>query len=453
MKELTKNEIKRVIIDGYNSEAMGVCHIDGRAVFVPRAILGEEWDIRIVKVSKNAIFARGENLVHPSPARAEIDCKCYGKCGGCDTRHMCYEEELRFKLDRVNSALKRIGKQIIQANCILPSDRIDHYRNKGIFAVTQLNGDPAYGFYKERSHELVPVEHCLLQSELSCRTAATVVEFLRENSIPAYDELTGKGSVRHIFCRQAIHSAEAVACIISASGFGAKTAALVDTIRKACPELSGIVLNINKSRGNTVLAGDFYTLWGNPCIKDRLCNLRFEIAPKAFYQINPPQAEKLYEKAMEYADLKKEDLALDLYCGAGTISLRMARDAGYVIGAEIVPEAIENAKKNASRNEIDNVEFICSDAGQAAQQLTERGLHPEVIVIDPPRKGIEEQAISAIASMHPQRIVYVSCDPSTLARDILRLNSYDYTLHEAEAVDMFPRTAHIETVCLLTHNG
>ena len=450
MENLRKNQILTAAIDGWGSEGQGVCHVDGRAVFVPRAIPGELWEIRIVKLSAGAVYARGERLLQPSPARVESDCPHFGKCGGCDTRHMRYEEELRFKLDRVNAALKHIGRQNLQAKEILGSGETAGYRNKAIFAVAQLDGQAAFGFYRERSHELIPIEGCLLQSELSCRCARAVTNFLNAENIPAYDEESGKGTVRHVFCRQARQTKDAVLCICSAGGFGAKTRAFVEHLRKRCPELSGIVLNINKHGGNTVLAGDFYTLWGDPLLHDKLCGLDFSIAPQAFFQINPPQAERLYEKAAEYASATKDDLVFDLYCGAGTISLRMARDAGQVIGAEIVPEAVENAAENAKRNAVNNAEFLCGDAGEAAKALASRGLKPQVVVVDPPRKGMSEEAVNAVASMEPERVVYVSCNPATLARDILRFQGLGYTLQEVTAVDMFPRTCHVETVALMT---
>ena len=453
MKDLKKNDIFLVRIDGYSSEALGVCHVDGRAVFVPRAIPGEEWEIRIVKVTNTAVYARGERLITSSPARIESACPYYGKCGGCDTCHMRYEEELRFKLERVNAALRHIGKQERRAEEILGSENVSRYRNKGIFAVADTDAGPAFGFFRERSHELIPIEDCLIQSELSVRAAHALTAFLRERRIPAYEEQSGKGVVRHVFCRQSVHGCDAVVCIVAAHGFGAQTQALVRAMRRACPELSGIVLNINKSRGNTVLAGDFHTLWGRAEMQDLLCGLRFEIAPRAFFQINPPQAEKLYRRAAAYAELRPDDLVFDLYCGAGTISLFLARQAGRVIGAEIVPEAIENARENAARNGIENAEFLCADAGEAALRLAERGLRPRVVVVDPPRKGMDEQAVSAVASMQPERVIYVSCNPATLARDILRFNALGYTLQKVTAVDMFPRTCHVETVVKLTRAG
>ena len=453
METLRKNQICRVRIDSYSSDASGVCHIDGCAVFVPGTIVGEEWDIRILKIQKNCAYGKGESLLVPSPFRVDPDCGCFGKCGGCDSRHMSYEEELRFKLAKVNDALSRIGKQNILAEEIVGSDKIDAYRNKGILAVGSLNGKVAAGFYRERSHQIIPVEHCAIQDALTHRAAKALVDFMNRHGIESYDEQTHNGIVRHIYCRRAVHGEDRLLCIVARKGFGSFTQELVDALLTACPELTGIVLNINKTVGNTILTGDFYLLWGKEHIRDTLRGISFDIAPQAFFQINPPQAERLYGKVLEYAALSKDDLAFDLYCGAGTISLCLAVEAGNVIGAEIVPEAIDNAKANAALNGITNAEFICADAGEAAQDLAERGLRPSVIVVDPPRKGMQEAAIQAVASMRPERIVYVSCDPATLARDILRFNSFDYALNAATVYDLFPRTKHVETVCLLEHSA
>ena len=443
-----KNQIYTVEIEGYTSEAFGVCRIEGRAVFVPRALMGERWRIRIVKVSSAAVYARGEELLRPSPERAEPACPYFGKCGGCDTWHMSYEEELRFKLDRVNSALRHIGKQTVMAEEIVGSDQTCRYRNKGIFAVSEIGAKAVSGFYRERSHELIPVERCLIQNELGERAAAAVTLFLNENGLRAYDEDRGTGTVRHVFCRRAIKTDDAVVCIVSVYGFGNKTEALVRTIRSACPELTGIVLNINRTKGNIVLAGDFYTLWGRAEMIDELCSSRFSISPQAFFQINPPQAERLYERAVQFAG--SGALAFDLYCGAGTISLCLARHFERVIGAEIVQEAVINARENALANAIENVEFLRGDAAQAAQELLNRALRPDAIVVDPPRKGMSEEAIRAVASMEPERIVYVSCNPATLARDILLFAQFGYTLQKACAFDLFPKTCHVESVALLT---
>ena len=453
MDILRKNQIFHVSIDAYSSDASGICHVNGLTVFVPGTIVGEEWEIRILKVLKSCAYARGERLILPSPFRIAPDCVCYGKCGGCDCRHMCYEEELRFKLTKVNDALQRIGRQTLSAREIVGSEKIEAYRNKGILAVGTRDKRIVTGFYRERSHDLIPVERCFLQDALTHRAAAALVDFMQRRKIPAYDEKTQSGVVRHVFCRRAYHGEDRLLCIVARKGFGAETGALVDALRTACPELTGIVLNVNKTLGNTVLSGDFYTLWGKDHIRDTLCGLAFDIAPQAFFQVNPPQAEKLYQKALDYAALTKQDLAFDLYCGAGTISLCLAGKAGKVIGAEIVPEAIENAKSNAALNNISNVDFLCMDAGQAAALFSRQGLRPEAVVVDPPRKGMQEDAIKAVASMSPARIVYVSCEPSTLARDILRFQEYGYSLQEATAFDLFPRTKHVESVVKLTRAG
>lgn len=444
-----KNQIYNVNIESYNSEAMGVCRVHGQAVFVPGTIEGENWEIKLVKVGSAANYARAENILSASDMRIVPECPHFGKCGGCDTWHMKYEEELRFKLNKVNNALSHIGKQTVMADEILGAESVYNYRNKGILAVGMVNGTIRAGFYRQRSHELIAAEDCLIQNQLCLKAAKCITAFMEENSIPPYDEATGKGVVRHIFCRRAYCGTDAVVCIVAAKGFGDKTQPLVNRLKKDCPELSGIVLNINKTRGNTVLSGDFYTLWGKDTISDSLCGISFDIAPQAFYQINPIQAERLYNKALEYAAISKDDLVFDLYCGAGTISLCLAKKARSVIGAEIVPQAIENAKINAEKNGIYNAEFICADAGKAAEELASRGLKPAVVVVDPPRKGMDEAAARAVATMKPDRIVYVSCNCATMARDILRFNGFGYNLVKACAVDMFPKTSHVECVSLL----
>ncbi|MDO4982316.1 MAG: 23S rRNA (uracil(1939)-C(5))-methyltransferase RlmD [Eubacteriales bacterium] len=448
--ELKKNELYTVVIDGYSSEALGVCRIGGRAVFVPKTLVGEEWKIRIVKVTSTAVYGKAEELIKCADERRVSECPYYGKCGGCDTLHMSYEGELGFKLDKVNNALTHIGKQTVKADGIIGADTYLHYRNKGIMAVADVNGRPRAGFFRERSHDLIVIDDCLIQNDLCAKAARAVTQFMERYSFPAYDELKGRGNVRNIFCRRAYHGNDAVVCVVSAKGFGAHTEKLVAFIRNNCPEVTGIVLNINKSRGNTVLDGEFYTLFGDPDMTDTLCDLRFDISPRAFFQINPPQAEKLYMKALEYAAVTREDTVLDLYCGAGTISLCLAGRAGKVIGAEIVPQAIENARENAEKNGIENAEFICADAGQAAVELKKRGVTPKVVVVDPPRKGMSEDAVKAVASMEPERVVYVSCNPATLARDISVFNSCGYELEKATAVDMFPRTSHVETIVLMS---
>lgn len=448
MEPLKKNQLYTADVTGYASDGSGVCRILGRAVFVRGALDGETWEVRILKVTKTAVYARGERLLSPSPSRVTPACPHFERCGGCDLLHMNYAEELRFKRARVDDALRRIGGLDLTVSEILGAGSRESYRNKGICAVGKADGGPVAGFFRPRSHDIVPVDRCRIQPELMARVSRAVVAWMAERGIAPYDEATGRGSVRHIFTRCARVTGQAVCCVVSARGFGAQTGALVDALRQACPELSGIVLNINKSRGNTVLAGDFYTLWGSDTLEDSLCGFRFALSPLSFFQINPPQAEKLYDRAMEYAALSG-GTALDLYCGAGTISLCLSRAAERVIGAEIVPQAVENARKNAAANGVANVEFLCADCAEAAAELARRGERPEVILVDPPRKGLDAGVIESIAGMAPRRVVYVSCDPGTLARDLRRFAELGYTAREVTAVDMFPGTRHVESVAQL----
>ena len=449
METLKKNEIYDCEIDGFTAEAMGVCHIGGEAVFVRGALPGERWRVRIVKAGRSFAYGRGEKLLSPAPGRREPDCPAYGRCGGCAARHMSYELELDFKLGKVNGALRRIGGFGEICEGIVPAPRMENCRNKAIFAVGGTAESPVYGFFRSGSHEVVPVEACPLQSESANRCARAVTGWMRENGIEPYDCAAGAGLVRHVFTRTS-RSGAAVCCVVSAGGFGARTPSLTAALRSACPELCGVVLCINRSRGNTVLAGDFHTLWGEASLRDTLCGFEYEIAPQAFYQVNPEQAERLYERAVELALPGLGGTVLELYCGAGTISLCLAKRAGRVIGAEIVPEAVENARENARRNGVENVEFICADAAEAAARFSEGGERPDVIVVDPPRKGMSADAVRSCASMQPERIVYVSCDPATLARDAKLFAELGYIPQRALAVDMFPRTSHVETVVLLS---
>ena len=445
MEELRKNNIYEAEVTGLTSEGAGVCRICGRAVFVPCAIPGERWRIRIVKVTKTAVYGRGEELLSASPERVEPACPNFGRCGGCSFLHMSYKAELRYKLERVNDAFKRIGGLELCAERIIGSETVEGYRNKSIVAVGEAENGPVAGFYRSGSHDIVPVERCLLQSDEASACARSVTGWMKRRGVRA-----GSGGVRHVYTRRARDGA-ALCCVVTGRRFSPALArTLVESLRRGCPGLVGVVECLNRSESNTVLAGEFRTLWGSSALTDVLCGSEFELSPQAFYQINPPQAERLYELAVDYALPEPGGTVLDLYCGAGTISLALARRAGQVIGAEIVPEAVENARRNAARNGIGNAEFICADAGDAARLLSERGIRPDAIVVDPPRKGMSEEALRQVAKMQPKRIAYVSCDPATLARDLKRLTELGYVPQKAVAVDMFPKTAHVETVVTLT---
>ena len=445
MNTLGKNQLHICTVESWSSDGAGVCRIDGRAVFVPGVIPGEIWEIRILKVTASAVYGRGERCIEASPDRLAPDCPAYPRCGGCALRHVTYARELEFKLERVNEAYKRIGGLTLQAEEILGAAETEGYRNKAIYAVS-----PALqpGFFRPRSHEVIPVERCRLQHPASDRAARAVCEFCRENGFAAYDEQSGKGLLRHIFVRTARDGLMQLT-VVANGGFGAKTAELVNAVRAACPELSGVFLNVNKTRGNTVLAGEFHLLWGEATLSDVLCGARFALSPRSFYQVNPAQAERLYQAALSMAAPEGKGTVLDLYCGAGTISLCLARGASQVIGVEVVPAAVENARENALENGLHNVEFFCADAGEAAQELLRRGIRPDAVVVDPPRKGLSAQVIDAVCAMGPERVVYVSCNVATQARDLAIFAERGYAALRALAVDMFPRTEHVETVVLL----
>ena len=453
---LAKNSIHTVTVEGYSSQGFGVCRVGGSVVFVTHALLGELCEIKILKEGRNASYAKVEKILSPSPHRVSPPCPHFGKCGGCDLMHMDYDEELSLKKQRVEDALRRIGGLDITVPEIIGSDRQHGYRNKAVYAVAETDGAVAAGFYRPRSHTLIPTEKCLIQSEVSDRASAAVLRWMRTCGIPAYDEQGGTGLVRRVFCRYAFATGEAQVVVVTSDKSLKSADKLISEITEACPEVVSIVVNANKSRGNTVLAGKFSTLWGRAAIEDELCSLRFSLSPLSFYQINSAQAEKLYAKAIEYASLGGSETVLDLYCGTGTITLALSRLAKRVIGIEIVEAAIKDARENAKRNNITNADFICADAFDAAKILAERGTQADVIVVDPPRKGLATGVTDLIAELSPARIVYVSCDPATLARDIKLFSTVGYLLSKVTALDMFPRCAHVETVALLTrepHGG
>jgi len=429
---LTKNQHYTVTIDGMTSEGMGVARIDGRAVFVKNALRGEKCEILILKVGKNGVWAKCLNVIEPAPGRIEPDCQHFGKCGGCDFRHMSYETEREEKLRRVNDAFERIGGLELRAKEILGGESTQSYRNKAQYPVA---GDPPQcGFYRARTHDLIPARRCLLQTKLSDDLAAEVIKWMGQYNIPAYDESAHSGMVRHIYIRTAFGTGQIMVCVVAAANSLPHSNELVDMLKGVCPDLTTVVLAVNKKPGNVILGDTFINLCGPGYIEDILMGLRFRLSPASFYQINRDQTHRLYAKAIEYADLHEGDTVLDLYCGIGTITLSMAAKAGQVIGAEIVPSAVENARQNAEANGIENARFILADAGQAAKQLAAEGLRPNVITLDPPRKGLSQDVIDAVSEMSPTRVVYVSCDPATLARDLKLLSEKGYVATEATAV-------------------
>ena len=446
MSRLEKNQLHTVTITGYSAEGMGITRVEQQVVFVHGAVRGETCVIRILKVLKNVAFARVEEIVERSENRVESDCPNFPACGGCDFRHLSYTEELEAKRMRVQDALQRIGGADIEVTEILGSEETTRYRNKSQFPISTAG---KVGFYRARSHDVIPTTDCLLLPPQAGAIAKAVEEYMREFSVSAYDEKSGKGLLRHIYVRTNCEGA-ALVCLIANGKKLPHEDKLVERIRAACADTVGVVLNVNTKDTNVILGDHYRTLWGEDTLMDTLCGLSFRLSIPSFYQVNRPQAQRLYAKAVELAQLNGSETVLDLYCGAGTITLAMADKAGKVIGAEIVPEAIENAKENAARNGITNAEFFCGDVGDIAAKLAREKLRPDVVVVDPPRKGSSEDVIAAIAKMSPDRVVYVSCDCATLARDVKRFAEVGYEIKTATAVDMFPRTCHVETVALLS---
>ena len=441
-----EGQLCRLVIDGYASDGAGVARLDGMVVFVQGGIRGEACDVRLTHVGRSALWGRVEEVVNPSPARIFPRCLHYTKCGGCQFRHMNYAEELEAKRIRVEDALRRLGGAEIHVSAILGAEQVDRYRNKAQFPVAK---GPRIGFYRPRSHDVIDVDDCLLQGEAAARLRGAVKEWMAEYSIPAYNERTFTGLVRHVYVRT--NRAGRSLCCLLVNGRGVpREVELVRALRRAEPNLAGIVLGVNEKHNNVILGDSYRTLWGEDFLSDTLCGLTFRLSVPSFYQVNPAQTEVLYGKALEFAGLTGAETVLDLYCGIGTISLVMARKAGMVWGAEVVPQAVDDAIANARRNHIENARFLCADAGEAARYLEGEGVRPDVVCVDPPRKGLAEDVVDTIADMGPQRVVYVSCDPGTLGRDVKRFAGRDYTLKKAVAVDMFPRTAHVETVVLLS---
>ena len=446
MEALKKGSVYTAVIDGYSSEGLGIARVNGAVVFVPHAVRGEEIDLRITKVMKTSCAGEIVKIHNPSPERMEPECPYAGKCGGCAYRHLTYPEELWAKRQRVQDALTRIGGLDLTVEEILGAKNPEHYRNKSQYPV---GADGSIGFFQARTHKVVPIRRCLIQTEAADRTAQAVGEWMRRYKISAYDETTGKGLVRHV-CVRVNRKGESLCCVVVNGNKVPREPELAAYVTAAVPHTVGVLLNSNTRRGNVVLGDKYRTLFGRNYLMDTLCGLEFKLSMPSFYQVNRDQAEVLYGKALEFAGLTGNETVLDLYCGIGTITLCLAKAAKRVIGAEIVPPAIRDAKENALRNHIENAEFFCGDAADIAAKLQRDGLRPDVVTVDPPRKGLAPEVIASVAAMGPEKVVYVSCDPATLGRDVKIFREFGYEAKRAAAVDMFPGTAHVETVVLLS---
>ena len=452
---LQKNQILTLRIERLSSDGSGVAHsADGEAVFVPGTAPGDEARVRIVKDCGRYAFGILDELLTPSPDRIPVDCPVAGPCGGCSLRHLDYAAELRAKQESVLDAFRRIGGLEVPVLNILPSPDVDRYRNKVQFPVgVDKNGAPCIGFFAGRTHRIVPCPDCKLQPSVLNEIGNALCAFFARQGIRPYDEQSGKGLVRHIFLRRGAHSGQIMVCLVCTRAKLPHAEQLCTALREQFPAISTILLNVNAQNTNVILGSENHILYGPGYIEDTLCGVPVRLGPLSFYQVNTLAAERLYGVAAQYAQLTPDDTLLDLYCGMGTIGLSMAEQCRELIGVEIVPEAIESAKANAARMGkavAAKSRFFCADAGQAATQLAAEGLHPDIVMLDPPRKGCDEATLSAVVRMAPRRVVYVSCNPATAARDAAWLEQNGYHAEKVQPVDLFPRTKHCETVVLLS---
>ncbi|HIZ55526.1 MAG TPA: 23S rRNA (uracil(1939)-C(5))-methyltransferase RlmD [Firmicutes bacterium] len=447
---MRKNEIYPMEISGMTNEGNGVGRIQGLAVFVPMTAVGDQINVRIVKVLKNYAYGIVESIRLPSAARKAPDCAVYAKCGGCAFQHITYAEELKMKYQFVADAFSRLGGISCVPDKILESPASIRYRNKAQFPLGEsADGKAVCGFFAGRSHRIIPCTDCLLQPVLFGKILDVILEWANQYQIPVYRETERKGLLRHVYLRQGEATGEVMVCLVATEERLPYQQALLERLQ-IFPEVRSVILNKNDRDTNVVLGPECITLWGKDTISDILCGVRVELSPLSFYQVNRAGAEQLYREVERLANLSGEECLLDLYCGAGTIGLSMAGKVKKMLGVEIVPEAIDNARRNAEQNSIVNAEFLCADAGAAAQTLEQQGFRPDVIIVDPPRKGCSIDTLEAMVRMAPHKIVMISCNPSTAARDCRILQEKGYDVDYIRPVDMFPRTTHVETVVLLS---
>ena len=445
---LCKNQQIELTIDGYASDGSGIGRDEsGMAVFVAGAIKRERVRVHLIKVNKTYAVGKLLEVLSPSNDRITPTCPHTAKCGGCTFRHMSYEGECALKRQRVADAFSRIGGFSLPVDEIVPSPLETGYRNKAMFPAGTVNDRKVFGFYSAHSHRVTEVNECRLlpQETLALREKAEA--WMNRFALSVYDETTGNGLIRHLYIRRGFHSGETLVCLVVTDEAVPHTQELVDTLRTVDGVVS-VVLNINRKPGNTVLGAKNILLWGRETITDTLCGRSFALSPHSFYQVNTCQAEALYTIAGEKAGTG--ETLVDLYCGAGTIGLSLSDRFSRIIGVEIVPQAVENAKQNAMTNGVTNAHFLAGDAAAAAQTLADEGITPDVVVLDPPRKGCDAPLLDTVAQMAPVRIVYVSCDPATCARDCRILAEKGYALCSVTPVDLFPRTAHVESVVLMS---
>ena len=465
-KGMRKNDTAVVKITDIGVNGEGIGKVDGYTLFIKDAVIGDTVEAKVMKAKKNYGYARLMEVIAPSPDRVKPQCPFARKCGGCQIQEMSYERQLAFKAQKVRGNLERIGgfsaellDQVMEL--ALGMDAPFGYRNKAQFPFgTDKEGNPVTGFYAGRTHHIIPNTDCALGVPVNREILEIILNFMKKNKIPSYDEKTGKGLIRHVLIRYGFATREIMVCLVVNGTEISEAGELLSELSKI-PGMTSITLSSNMLRTNVIMGDSFDVLWGSGYITDYIGGIKYRISPLSFYQVNPVQTENLYSLALEYADLKGHETVWDLYCGIGTISLFLAQKARKVYGVEIIPQAIDDARENARINGIENVEFFVGKAEEVLpgwyQQYAVSGgdsagneARADVVIVDPPRKGCDEALLGTIVEMAPERVVYVSCDPATLARDLKYLCGQGYVLERVRAVDMFPETVHVETVVLLS---
>ncbi len=446
---INKNDEFEMMITGYTSEGGGVGKHDGIAVFVENTAIGDIILCHIIKAKKNYAVGKAVKIIKKSKERILPECEAFNSCGGCSFWHIKYDAELKYKEEKVKEDFKRIAHFEPEFEKIIPSPVQKYYRNKAQYPVRRENGNLQIGFYAKKSHRVIDCSDCLLQPAEFTKITEIIRKWINNYNIPVFSENIGCGLIKHIYLRKATETNEIMVCLVI-NGDDLPEADELTAELKNVDGFATLIININKKNGNTVLGENCKTVYGKGYITDVLCGVKVKLSPLSFYQVNHDCAQILYEKAAEYAGLTGNETVLDLYCGTGTIGLSMADKVKFLYGAEIVPDAVKDAKINAGLNGIKNAEFICGDAFKAAEELKERKITPDVVILDPPRKGCSPELLKTVSEISPERIVYVSCDPATLARDCERLLPLGYKTEKVTPVDMFPRTSHVETVVLMS---
>ena len=450
---MKKNDIVTLSVVSVTSDGQGVAKKDGLVFFIPYSLCGETILAKVLKIKKNVVYCKLEEIIIPSPDRIVPECKHFTKCGSCQFLNSRYKLQLDLKLLKVNDAIKRIGKLDNCVNEIIPSPEIFNYRNKALIPVSKnKDGETVCGFYRNHSHNVIDMEDCFIQDKNAFKVVSAVKKWMADYKISPYDEVNGNGLIRHIYFRRGIHTNEIMAGIVAFK----KDIPHLDKLIEALREIEGmasVILNVNPDKTNVILGNETKVLWGSPYITDEILNLKFKIGSRSFFQVNPYNVGNLYKKALDFLELSKKDILFDIYCGIGTIGLCGAKNVKELIGVEIVDEAIDYAKENAKINNIDNSTFYVGKAEEVIYELINKENKPTKVILDPPRAGCEESLLKEIIKLAPGKIAYISCDVATLARDLNYIkNNSNYEIKEIIACDMFPETSHIESIALLTHS-